>query len=71
VVVRRPCATLEEARRLRAAVAVDNPSFVRLDVEGTDLVVRVVASSAASARATLDDLLACLSAAERAVGTRG
>jgi hypothetical protein len=42
---------------------------VRVDVEGTDLVVRVTSASASSARATLEDLLACLSAAERAGGT--
>lgn len=66
MVVRRSCASVEEAHRLRAAVAVDNPAFVRVEVEGTSLVVRVVAASAASARATLDDLLACLHAAERA-----
>ena len=65
-VVRRSCATPEEATRLRAAVAADNPSFVQVEVDGTDLVVRVTAASAASARATLDDLLACLGAAERA-----
>jgi hypothetical protein len=34
-------------------------------VEGSELVVRLTASSAASARATLEDLLACLKAAER------
>lgn len=68
-VVRRSCAGPAEAARLRAAVAADNPPFVRVDVEGTDLVVRVSAASAASVRATLEDLLSCLSAAERA-GTR-
>ncbi len=65
-VVRRSCASAAEADRLRAAVAADNPPYVRVAVEGTELVVRVRASSAASARATLEDLLACLSAAERA-----
>jgi hypothetical protein len=52
-------------------VAVDNPPFVQIDIEGTSLVVRVAASSAASARATLEDLLACLGAAERAGGPMG
>jgi hypothetical protein len=40
---------------------------VQVAVEGTVLVIRLTASSAESARATLDDLLACLGAAERAV----
>jgi hypothetical protein len=65
-VVRRSCATAAEADRLRASVAADNPEFVHVEVEGTELVVRVTARSATSARATLDDLLACLGAAERA-----
>ena len=64
--VRRACASPAEAERFRAAVEADNPEFVHVTVEGSDLVVRVAASSAASARATLDDLLACLGAAERA-----
>lgn len=63
--MRRTCASAAEARRLRAAVAADNPPFVRVEVEGTALVIRVTAASPESARATLEDLLACLSAAER------
>jgi hypothetical protein len=66
VVVRHRCPSPEAARTLRAAVAVDNPPYVAIDLEGTELVIRLTASSAASARATLEDLLACLSAAERA-----
>jgi hypothetical protein len=66
-VVRRTCASRAEAERLRAAVAADNPPFVHVDVEGADLVVQLTAASAASARASLEDLLACLGAAERAV----
>ncbi|MGA9840155.1 MAG: KEOPS complex subunit Pcc1 [Thermoplasmata archaeon] len=68
MVVRRSCASADAAQRLRAAVVADTPPFVRLEVEGTSLVVRVASPSAASARATLEDLLACLSAAERAGG---
>jgi hypothetical protein len=67
-VVRRACASATEADRLRAAVSADNPAFVRVEVEGTTLVVHLTANSATSARATLEDLLACLSAAERAGG---
>jgi hypothetical protein len=70
-VVRRACASTTEADRLRAAVTADNPAFVRVEVEGTTLVVRVTAQSAPSARATLEDLLACLSAAERAGAAGG
>ncbi len=65
VVVRRACASPAEADRLRRAVAADNPAQVRVTVEGSDLVVRVAAAPAASVRATLDDLLSCLAAAER------
>jgi hypothetical protein len=64
--VRRRCASRSAAERLRDAVSADNPEYVRVEVEGTDLVVRVTATSPASARTTLDDVLACLSAAERA-----
>jgi hypothetical protein len=53
---------------LRRALAVDSPEFVRLTVEGADLVLATTAASAASARATLEDLIACLQAAERATG---
>jgi hypothetical protein len=38
---------------------------VELLVEGADLEIRLTATSAASARTTLEDLLACLKAAER------
>lgn len=55
---------------MRTAVAVDTPDFVTLRVRGSSLEVALTAASAASARATLDDLLACLKAAERAVPSR-
>lgn len=69
--MRRACTSAAEADRLRAAVAADNPSFVEVAVEGSALVVRVRAPSAQSARATLDDLLACLGAAERSAARSG
>ena len=65
VVVRRRGSDRAEAERLRAAVVADNPSFLEVSVEDSELVIRVSARSAASARATLEDLLACLKAAER------
>jgi len=46
-------------------VRVDNPPFVSVETQGNDIEVRLTATSAASARATLEDLLACLRAAER------
>jgi hypothetical protein len=63
--VRRHCASVAEAERLRAAVVADDPEFVDVRVDGSDLVARVVTPSAGSARTTLDDLLACLAAAEK------
>jgi len=39
---------------------------VTVDRDGSDLEIRLTSTSAASARATLEDLLACLQAAERA-----
>jgi len=68
VVVRRTCRTPRAARALLEAVQADTPDFVSLRVTGARLTVRLTATSAASARATLDDLLACLGAAERATG---
>ena len=68
VTVRRTCPDPELAERLRAAVAADNPDFVDARVVGSVLEIRVTASSPASARSTLEDLLACLKAAEGAAG---
>jgi hypothetical protein len=68
VVVRRRCSDRREAEALRAAVVADNPAYVEVAAEDRDLVVRVSAASAASARTTLEDLLACLKAAERTAG---
>ncbi len=68
VVVRRACRSPRAARALRDAVRADTPDFVVLRADGASLTVRLTAPSASSARATLDDLLACLGAAERATG---
>lgn len=67
VVVRHRCASAHAADALRASVAADNPPFVVVERDGHELVVRLRAPSASSARATLEDLLSCLSAAERAM----
>ncbi|MGA7477131.1 MAG: KEOPS complex subunit Pcc1 [Thermoplasmata archaeon] len=53
------------ARRIMEAVQADNPTFVSIETDGSDIEIRLTATSAASARATLEDLLACLRAAER------
>ena len=47
------------------ALRADNPSFVTVEADGSDIEIRLTTSSAASARATLEDLLACLRVAER------
>jgi len=70
VVARHACASRTEAERLSRVLAADNPEHVRVEVDGSDLVVRVAPGAAASVRATLDDLLACLLAAEKA-GAQG
>ncbi len=71
VELKRTCASADEARRLAAAVSVDDPSHVSVVAEGEALFVRVAAASAGSVRATLDDLLACLAAAEGAARAPG
>jgi hypothetical protein len=67
VELRRHCRSPSEASALVAAVQVDTPDFVRLRSEGRVLEVDLTAPSAASARATLEDLVACLRAAEKAL----
>ncbi len=66
VEARRRCASPGGAERLRRALAPDTPDFVSLQVVGSDLVLRASAPSARSVRATFEDLVACLQAAERA-----
>ena len=51
------------------AVRADNPAYVTVVADGSDIEVRLTARSAASARATLEDLLACVRAAERTATT--
>lgn len=62
--VRRTCGSAAEARALLDSVQADTPGFVHLSADGASLEIRLVARSAASARATLEDLFACLRAAE-------
>ncbi|MGP8072841.1 MAG: KEOPS complex subunit Pcc1 [Thermoplasmata archaeon] len=65
---RRTYRSPEEAERLRRALAVDSPEYVTLAVEGRDLVLGTAATSASRARATMEDLIACLQVAERTPG---
>lgn len=56
-----------EARRLAAALEADHPTQLTWHVRGRVLEFTFTAPTPESARATGDDLLACLSAAERTV----
>ncbi|MGD0587558.1 MAG: KEOPS complex subunit Pcc1 [Thermoplasmata archaeon] len=58
------------ALRVVDALRADNPSFVSVEAVGNEIEIRLTSSSAASARATLEDLLACLRAAERTISDR-
>ena len=63
--LRRSYRTAAEARRLAAALRADQPDFVTWKVRDRALEFHFEAQTPESARATGDDLLACLSAAER------
>ncbi|HZY69861.1 MAG TPA: KEOPS complex subunit Pcc1 [Thermoplasmata archaeon] len=56
----------DQARRLTEAVGPDQQGFVRAVRRGRVVTFVIEAESAGSARATADDLLACLTAADRA-----
>ncbi|MGI0156397.1 MAG: KEOPS complex subunit Pcc1 [Thermoplasmata archaeon] len=68
VTMERDYATSREAEELRLALEPDRPSYLDTSRDGSTLRFHVRGTSAASVRATLDDLLAALTAAER---TRG
>jgi uncharacterized protein with PIN domain len=61
----RTYASPEEARALRSALAPDQEGFVSAVLEGATLRFTVTARHEAELRRTLEDLLACLAAAER------
>ena len=63
--LRRRYGSAAEARRLAAALAADHPEHLTWRVRGRVLEFGFTAPTPESARATGDDLLACLSAAER------
>lgn len=70
VTLEREYASAEEAAALLQALEPDRPEYLETSREGARVRFRVVAQNAGSARATLEDLLAALSAAERARGLR-
>lgn len=55
-----------EARRMQAALAPENGAYLATRVEGNVLVADAEADSPLALLHTLDDALACLSAAEKA-----
>jgi hypothetical protein len=65
VILRRQYRSPTDARRLAEALAADQPNHLTWRVRGRVLEFRFGASTPESARATGDDLMACLSAAER------
>jgi hypothetical protein len=67
VEIRRTWPSADIAARIAKVVAVDNPEYVEVRAQGAELIVRVRSTSAASARASVDDLLACLHVAEATV----
>lgn len=56
----------DDARCVEAALAPENGPHCRSQREGTVLVIEVPSGTLGRVAATLDDLLACASAAERA-----
>ncbi|MEA3199040.1 MAG: hypothetical protein QOE90_468 [Thermoplasmata archaeon] len=56
----------EEAARMAAALAPENETYLRVRVEGATLAAEAEADGPLALLHTLDDALACLSAAQRA-----
>jgi hypothetical protein len=56
---------------LLRALAADQPDYVVAEHEGPTLRLRVTGTTARSARATLEDLVACLQVAEKAFEITG
>lgn len=69
----RRCSSPGEAEALRRAIDPDNADYVQASVDGAFLVLRSEAAGLRELQRTLDDALACLSAAERTweTGRRG
>ncbi len=65
VELRRAWPSPEIAARIAQAVTADNPEYVEARAEGRELLLRVRSRSPASARVSVDDLLACVRVAEQ------
>lgn len=63
--LRRTCSSAEEARALAAAIAPENSGYVEATAVGRELRIEARGRNEGELRRTLDDLLACVSAAER------
>lgn len=59
--------TRARAEALRDAILADDPDSFEVEVEESGLILRVRADRLQTLQATVDDLLACLSAAETAL----
>lgn len=67
-VLRRRYASAEEAEAISKTLEPDNAAYLLSRTEGAELILEVTSRQARELRSTLDDALACLSAAEK---TRG
>ncbi|MBR7005462.1 MAG: hypothetical protein IKH98_00815 [Candidatus Methanomethylophilaceae archaeon] len=67
LIIRAEFSDEHAARSVMEAVRPDNGSFVESSLEGRALVLRMEASSAGTLRNTMDDLMACIKAAEDAI----
>lgn len=63
----RRCQSESDAQRLARALFPDNGDFVHTSVKGRELTIQVEGRSAREVQRSLDDLLACLSAAEKSL----
>ncbi|GEM_PF-2624396 len=61
----------ERARCVGESVAVDDDAYVSVEVRGKTVIVRVSAETARGLMRAMDDVLACISTAERALGCLG
>ena len=61
----RDCASEAMATALRAAISPDNGLYAEVTQEGGRLTITVHARTLGELRRTLDDLLACMGAAEK------
>ncbi|MGI0053507.1 MAG: KEOPS complex subunit Pcc1 [Thermoplasmata archaeon] len=68
VALSRRYGSAAEAERIRRSLESDRPAYLATRRVGATLRIELQAEGAASARATLDDLIACLGAAERTGG---